>query len=189
MYAKNALGLVAALATALALTSTAFAQDPAAAPADGGGGSTSSVQIADGGIVDMWRLGGDLHLLFGFGGARAGLRAFADFPLHQFFMLGGEFSLAGGNGATQFQFDVKPTGRIPFNVGNGILEPYITAPMGLGVWTSGIGAGFAWNVLFGCAYFFNDKIGVHGDLGVGGVTNGFGGGGAFQLNLGAQFLF
>jgi hypothetical protein len=200
MNSKNILGMVATLVTALALSSSVLAQEaapaaepaPAAdssAPADGGGGGGSSI-ITDGGVVDQWRLAGDLHMLFGFGGARAGLRVFADFPLHQFFMLGGEFNLAGGNGATQFQFDIKPTGRIPLKVGSGILEPYITAPMGLGLWTGGgSAAGFAWNVLFGAAYFFNDFIGVHGDFGVTGVTTGFGSGNAFALNLGAEFLF
>lgn len=193
MNTKSLLTPLAVLVTALMLSAPALAQEEASAEAGGetggeAGGGGGSVAITDGGVVDMWRIGADFHLLAGGGGAAAGLKGFVDFPLHQFFLLGGEFSFAGGFGGALFEFNVKPTGRLPLSVGSGVLEPYITIPMGLAVWTGGGGAGFAWNVLFGSAYFFNDFIGIHGDLGVGGVTTGFGWS-AFQLNLGAQFLF
>lgn len=191
MKSNRQLGLVAALATALAVSSPALAQETApadtsgSASTDGGGGG--GAHITSGGAVDQWRIGAGMHLMIR-GGAIGGVRGFADFPLHQFFTVGPELMIGGGGGGAVFTFNALPKARIPLEVGGALLEPYLAIPLGLAVFTGGGGAAFDWGVMPGCAYFFNDFIGAHVELGVNGFAGGGGGFAGFAMNLGVQFL-
>jgi hypothetical protein len=185
-------GLVAALASALVLSSPALGQeagmeDSSADTGDAGGGGGGGETFTSGGQVDQWRIGGGLHLMIR-GGALGGVRGFADFPLHQFFTLGPEVMIGGGGGGALFTFNALPKGRLPMLVGGKLLEPYVAVPMGLAVFTGGGGAAFNWGVMPGCSYFFNDFIGAHVELGVNGFAGGGGGFAGFAMNLGVQFL-
>jgi len=186
MNTKSLLGTIAALVMALALSSPAFAQEAAEGGDSGGGGGGGA--ITSGGQVDQWRLGGGMHLVIR-GGAIGGVRGFADFPLHQFFTIGPEVMIGGGRGGAVFTFAALPKVRIPLLVSGKLLEPYLAVPLGLAIFTGfGSTAAFHWGVMPGCQYFFNDFIGIHGELGVNGFAGGGGGFAAFAMNLGVTFL-
>ncbi|MFT3925632.1 MAG: hypothetical protein QM778_24035 [Myxococcales bacterium] len=160
--------------------------------ADTGGGSVSSGST---GAQGPLRLYGGLH--FGGGGNvkvmpeegdsdkadLAGLIGFqlgADYVMHQYFAIGGEFRLTSTAGGDRpdgvdrsdvaillVDFDVKPRGRYQF--GNIPLEVYGTLPLGLSIIAPKVeGADTKVNMNFGigggATYFFTDKIGVNAEM-------------------------
>ena len=120
--------------------------------------------------------------------ATVGVEAFADFPLHHNFTLGGFTRFQSFNGeyasdnnidrSTALAFGVVPRARLPISVGSGTIEVHGSLPIGmtvaflsddaarnLGGNDASAGIGFTIGVLAGADYYVDGHHGVRLQLG------------------------
>jgi len=173
----------------VAVETTETTTTTTAVSTDGGGSSAATgsrgplrlyggLHFGGGGNVKIMPEDGDSHK-FDVGGL-IGFQLGADYVMHKYFAIGGEFRLtstAAGNrpdgvdrsdvALLLVDFDVKPRGRYEFS--NIPLEVYGTMPLGLSILNpKQDGADTKVNMNFGigggATYFFTDHIGINSEI-------------------------